>query len=150
MLPKGLQNAPQSVTCYGLLDANPKMRKRVWTAPARADRGSGNPENREKTTKTRHANKRPHTPSILMEKCRKGSQKGVGIRVQNGPFFKDFDLGGPGVPKEATKLPLGTQSAKKEAKRWPQGAQRSQKGAQMEPKGAQRSQRGVEMEPQSG
>ena len=40
-----------------------------------------------------------------MEKCRKGSQKGVGIRVQNGHVFKDFDLGAPGVPKEATKLP---------------------------------------------
>ena len=40
-----------------------------------------------------------------MEKCRKGSQKEVGLRVQNGLFFKNFDLGAPGVPKEATKLP---------------------------------------------
>ena len=40
-----------------------------------------------------------------MKKCRKGSPNGVGIRVQNGLFFSDFDLGAPGVPKEATKLP---------------------------------------------
>ena len=90
---------------HGFLNASPKIRKRVWTAQARADRGSGNPENRQKATKTRYANKRPHTSSILMEKCRKGSQKGVGIHAQNKHLFRDFDLGTPGVPKDATKLP---------------------------------------------
>ena len=40
-----------------------------------------------------------------MEKCRKGSQKGVLFPAGKLSFFKDFDLGAPGVPKEATKLP---------------------------------------------
>ena len=31
--------------------------------------------------------------------------KKVLFRVQKGNFCKDFDLGAPGVPKEATKLP---------------------------------------------
>ena len=96
---------PKRSLCHCVFNANPKMRKRVWTAQARADRGSGNPENRKKTTKKRYSNKRLHTPSILMEKCRKGSQKGVVFHAGKLSFFKHFDLGAPGVPKEATKLP---------------------------------------------
>ena len=64
-----------------------------------------------------------------MEKCRKGSQKGVGIRVQNGTFFKDFDLGGPGVPKEATKLPKDGQGTPNDRPKV-----HNQKGMEMEPK----------------
>ena len=96
---------PKVSLFHGLLDANPKMRKRVWTAPARADRSSGIPGNQQKTTKTRHVNKHPHTPSIFMKKLPNGSPKKYSFRVQNGFFFSDFDLGAPGVPKEATKLP---------------------------------------------
>ena len=99
--------------CHGFFNANHKMGKRVWTAQARADRDSGNTQNRKKTTKERHANKRLHTPSILMEKCRKGFQKGVLFPAGKLSFFKDFDLGAPGVPKETTKLPKDGQGTPK-------------------------------------
>ena len=40
-----------------------------------------------------------------MEKCRKGSQKGVVFPAGTGIVFKDFDAGAQGGPKEAAKLP---------------------------------------------
>ena len=48
-----------------------------------------------------------------MEKCRKGSQKGVVFPAGKLSFFKDFDLGAPGVPKETTKLPKDGQGKPK-------------------------------------
>ena len=48
-----------------------------------------------------------------MEKCRKGSYKGVLFPAGKLPFFKDFDLGAPWVPKETTKLPKDGQGTPK-------------------------------------
>ena len=40
-----------------------------------------------------------------MEKCQKGFQKGIVFTVGPDMFFKDFDAGAQGGPKEAAKLP---------------------------------------------
>ena len=48
-----------------------------------------------------------------MESCRKGLEKGVFVPAGKLSFFKDFDLGAPGVPKETAKLPKGGQGSPK-------------------------------------
>ena len=107
MLPKSLQNAPRSVTlscCFERESENAKTC--FFTAQARTDRGSGNPENHQKATKTRHANKRPQAPSIFMEKCQKGFQKRVVIQLLNLIFVGDapVNIGVPVANEELSEF----------------------------------------------
>ena len=101
--------------------ANPKMRKRVWTAQARADRGPGNPQNRKKNNRRTTCKQSPTHTFDLNGKMSERLPKGSTFSRREALFFQGFGPWGPGGAKRDHKATQGRP-------RYPKG---SPKGAQL-------------------
>ena len=108
MLQSKLKSAPNKSLCHCVFNANHKMRKRNWTAQLRADRGRQS----RKPLKSNHnttCKQMPTHTCDLNGKVPEGLSNRSRIYRRGGHLFEDFDAGAQGEPKEAAKLPKGSQ-----------------------------------------